>query len=209
MPSHYYWDACVFLAFLKREEGRIEIVREMLRRGELGELVIVTSSFTPAEVVHVKGRDRITSDIEQAIDDLFSYDFIRMMDVTRKVSEHARKLMWKYSHLRPKDAVHLASAIQCKERITELAALHTYDPHFLKLNGVAEAQFALEIPILNDPELPFPNDGADTETDENEKPKVETVAVSGETTQPSGMPDNAGVAIQSSSEGSASNPTAP
>jgi len=58
----------------------------------------------------------------------------RFVDANRKITESARDLLWKSPGLFPKDAVHLASAIEFARK-EELDCIHSYDQDFLALNG--------------------------------------------------------------------------
>ena len=51
-------------------------------------------------------------------------------NLDRFTGEKARHLIWEHPHLKPKDALHLATAI-----LTECPALDTFDEDLLKLNG--------------------------------------------------------------------------
>ncbi|BAZ83055.1 PIN domain-containing protein [Sphaerospermopsis kisseleviana CS-549] len=62
-----------------------------------------------------------------------------MYDVDRKIGELARDLMWQYESLKPKDATHVATAIQAKVDV-----LDTFDDGLLKLSG-----------LIGDPLLPI------------------------------------------------------
>jgi hypothetical protein len=65
--------------------------------------------------------------------------------------------MWRFPTLKPKDSIHLASAIEFQEKST-LDALHTYDPDFLKLAPDFKKQFPIEHPIPDQPDLPIQPD---------------------------------------------------
>lgn len=58
------------------------------------------------------------------------HKFIRPINCDRQIAEAARNLIWQFPHLKPKDAIHVASAIS-----QQVAELHSYDDHLLKLDG--------------------------------------------------------------------------
>lgn len=129
----YYWDAGVFLALFNDEPGRADIINQLLTEAESGSHLIYTSTITLTEVVHIRGRDRMTSDTENTIRDALSRSFIKIIDLTRVIAESSRQLLWKNLSLKPKDSIHLASALYVKN---SLDGIFSYDNDFTKLNGV-------------------------------------------------------------------------
>ncbi len=129
-----YWDSTAFIAFLKPEPGRVDACEAVIELAKKGDFRIVTSTLTFSEVVHIRGRERMTPEMEDTLKGFFEYPFIVPVTLNRAVSEYARELMWRHSHLRPYDANHLASAF--------FAGVHTidfYDDDFLRLNGTFAA----------------------------------------------------------------------
>ena len=57
----FYWDANAFLSFFQETPGQFALCRQVLEAGERGEATIVTSALTLTEVVHLKGRVKMTS----------------------------------------------------------------------------------------------------------------------------------------------------
>ena len=80
---------------------------------------------------------------------MFEKPYIVLIDVDRRTAENARRLLWRFTALKPKDAVHAASAL-----ITKVDALHTFDEALLKLNGRIEL-LKISRPGLKRPELPL------------------------------------------------------
>lgn len=125
-----YWDSTCFLAWLKPEPERRTKCREVLGAAERGELQIVTSAISLIEVIKLdKGPLQITQDKEKKIADFFKHNYIVIVQVTRRLGELARSLIWSQA-LRPRDAIHAATAISEK-----LSDLHTFDHDFLRLDG--------------------------------------------------------------------------
>src|SRR5438874_2732118 len=89
-----YWDAVSYLAFLKAENGRVGICRQVLDAGDRGEIEIATSTLTLIEVVHLKGRPKMTASDETAIRDLFERPSMVLIDANRHIAEMARQLIW-------------------------------------------------------------------------------------------------------------------
>ena len=124
----YYWDSCLFLAWLKDEErksGEMDGVREVIERSKRREARIVTSVITFVEVLSGK--------IPAGMDTLFAglMKRVNRLGVDSKVATVAHDIRNHYS-TRPKefdgktlstpDAIHLATAIIY--RVTEF---HTFD----------------------------------------------------------------------------------
>ena len=124
----YYWDTCLFLAWLKDEErpsGEMDGVREIIERSKRREVKIVTSVLTKVEVLDGK--------IPVGMESLFSglLKRIHPLSMDIKIAQVAHDLRNYYSVNRAKfggkilstpDAIHLATAIIY--RVTEF---HTFD----------------------------------------------------------------------------------
>lgn len=125
-----YWDSCAFLGWLKDEPDKVDECESVIRAAERGELKIVTSAVTLTEVVKLKGQPRLSEGDEERIKAFFEQPYILIANLDRFVAEEARKLCWKFDSLKPKDALHVASALE-----TGCANLDTFDIGLLKLNG--------------------------------------------------------------------------
>ena len=128
-----YWDSDCFLALLKKERGRIPACRSVIKRAAGREFLIVTSALTLAEVLNLKGRPPLPSNIRDEVTNFFKNDFIYVHNVTRRLAEDARNLVWD-AQVDPKDAIHAATAIQ-----SSVPLLNTYDGKLLARNGVIGA----------------------------------------------------------------------
>jgi predicted nucleic acid-binding protein len=146
----YYWDSTVFIALLTGEEGRVDNVEQILEEAESGEVFIVTSSFTLVEVIKLKGKQPIKVEDQKKVTDFFEKDYFLFVDATRKITEAARNLIWANPGLFPKDAVHLASALEFQKR-EELDCIHSYDDDFLVMNG--KLPIPAQMPIPKEPML--------------------------------------------------------
>ena len=145
----FYWDANAFLSFFQEVPGQVVSCRQVLEAVERGEATIVTSALTLTEVVYIKGRVKMTSKDEDLIEGMFEKPYIVLIDVDRRTAENARHLLWRFASLKPKDAIHVASAL-----ITKANALHTFDEGLLKLNGKIES-LKISRPALRQAELPL------------------------------------------------------
>lgn len=130
-----YWDACVFLSWLKQKEepentkkciGTIEAAKK-------DEIIIVTSAITLTEVVKIKRDKPLSKEDEEKIKILFESKFVSVVGLDRRIAEYARNLIWQYPHLNPKDSIHLATALK-----NNIPVLHSFDSHLLKLNEIIE-----------------------------------------------------------------------
>src|SRR5437016_1777286 len=110
-PSPVYWDANVFHALFGREDGRVEKCEKIESAARAGRIQIYTSTITWVECVRLKGKPRIDPANEPVIRAYFEHRWITPITVDRTIADDARALLWKYEHLRYKDAVHVASAI--------------------------------------------------------------------------------------------------
>jgi predicted nucleic acid-binding protein len=120
----YYWDACLFLAWLKDEErkaGEMDGVREVIERSKRREARIITSVLTSVEVLSAKmptGMDTLFKGMMKRVNQI-------SMDI--KVANLAHDIRNEYVKSGGKtvstpDAIHLSTAILY--RATEF---HTFD----------------------------------------------------------------------------------
>jgi predicted nucleic acid-binding protein len=124
----YYWDTCLFLAWLKDEQrptGEMDGVREIIERSKRKEVRIVTSVLTKVEVLSGKipvGMDTLFSGLMKRIHPIgmdikvaqVAHDLRNHYVVNR--AQHGGKI------LSTPDAIHLATAILY--RVNEF---HTFD----------------------------------------------------------------------------------
>ena len=144
-----YWDSTAFIAFFADEKGRVDLCQGVLDAAEQDEVQIVTSALTLSEVVHIRGRERLTPELEQTLVAFFEQPYIIVVDLIRDISENARELLWRYQHLRPKDANHLATAIYAN-----VAIIDAFDEDFLRLDGQLQTLDGTPIRI-GYPDLPY------------------------------------------------------
>lgn len=125
-----YWDSSCFLALLKKEPDRIKACKGTIYKAEKNELIIVTSSITFIEVIKLPGETPLKKESENTIRDFFKNSFIGIRNVDREIGIIARDLLWKHDYLKPKDSIHIATAI-----FSKVTKLHSFDEDFLKLNN--------------------------------------------------------------------------
>lgn len=124
-----YWDACNFLAAINSEVGRAETCREIMRDGAAGNLEIVTSAFTIAEVVRPKPCAGLQKEKDALVDSFLEQPYVIVVDISRVTMERARALQRQHG-LKVKDSIHFAAAEFAGATIFE-----TYDMELHALNG--------------------------------------------------------------------------
>ncbi|WP_281299914.1 MULTISPECIES: type II toxin-antitoxin system VapC family toxin [unclassified Iodidimonas] len=129
MVEKIYWDSDCFLGHLCAEAGKVEKCKDVLERAERGEVIIVTSALTLAEVLWMRGGPRVQKDKAELVQKFFRRSYIRVYNVTRKLSESAQILVWDNS-IKPKDAIHVATAIHLVAD-----ALETFDKKLISKSG--------------------------------------------------------------------------
>lgn len=125
-----YWDSDAFLGWLQAEPGKVELCEGTIERAKAGEVLILTSTLTIAEVLWLKGQPKVSKDKADALRKFFRRSFIRVRNVTRSVAEAAQDLVWDHG-IKPKDAIHVATALDAKVPILE-----TFDEGLLAKSGV-------------------------------------------------------------------------
>lgn len=113
----HYCDSGVFIGFLNEETDKFEDCRNILLAAEQEYIELYTSAFTMAEVVYIKSsqatRELTAVEQEEIIHQLFSNNWIRLVQFERETAEINRYLVRNY-RLTPFDALHLATAIRMK-----------------------------------------------------------------------------------------------
>jgi predicted nucleic acid-binding protein len=121
-----YWDSAAFLAYFQNEPASAELCQSTLERAEAGDILIITSTLTIAECLWLKGSPKLSKDRAEIIRRFFRRSCISLRNVTRATSELAQDLVWDQG-LKPKDAIHAATAIETSSPIIE-----TFDHGFIK-----------------------------------------------------------------------------
>lgn len=132
-----YWDSDCFLGHFKAEDGKAEKCDGVIQRAERGEALIVTSAFTLAEVLWMRGGPRLSKDKTELIQKFFRRSIIRVYNLSRKISEAAQILVWD-SNIKPKDAIHVATAIHLNAD-----AMETFDSSLIGKSGTVGSPLLL------------------------------------------------------------------
>ncbi len=136
-----YWDSDCFLGWLQAEDDKVEPCRHVLNVAARGELEIITSALTIAEVLHLRGHQPILADKRQHVIDFFKHSYIVTVSITRRIAEESRDLVWDHG-IEPKDALHVATAISVKVDV-----FNTFDqPLIGKSLKVGDPKLVIEIP---------------------------------------------------------------
>lgn len=123
-----YWDSNAFLAIINQDKPTQEMVgcSDAWSACEKGLLHIMTSTFTTAEVIYMKGTPKLNPSKRNFISNFFRQSFISQKPLTREIAELARDVVWD-SKIKPKDAVHVATCAYYRVRV-----LHSFDRDLLE-----------------------------------------------------------------------------
>jgi predicted nucleic acid-binding protein len=146
----YYWDTCLFLAWLKdesRNSGDMDGVREVIERSRKRDCRIMTSVLTSIEVLQAK--------IPAGMDTMFNGLLRRMarVGIDTKVAQMAHDIRNHYAkesrNVKTPDAIHLATAI-----LNRADEFHTFDEQLIGLSGnVAGNRLVICKPVARSPQL--------------------------------------------------------
>jgi predicted nucleic acid-binding protein len=147
----YYWDTCLFLAWMKdehRKSGEMDGVREIIERQKKRDCRIMTSVMTTVEVLQ--------GSIPAGVDTLFAGLMRRVarVGVDTKVAQMAHDIRNHYqksdgNKIKVPDALHLATAI-----LHRAEQFHTFDETLIALSGdVAGNKLVICKPEAKSPEL--------------------------------------------------------
>jgi predicted nucleic acid-binding protein len=159
-----YWDSAAFLGWLNREDGRANLCAPVIKAAQRGDVRIVTSSLTIAEVLWIRGRAKLPKAMHDEINKFFRHRWILIRELDRTIAERARELVWTNAGVKPQDAVHLATAIAGD---VEYDQFDTFDVDLFSLSGkIGDPPLKIGEPNLP-PELPFEGPVLDLAVGEN------------------------------------------
>jgi predicted nucleic acid-binding protein len=135
-----YWDANAFQALLNRDKSDAELAdtEAVWTAAQKGQVIIVTSTLTNAEVIFVKGTPKLDPAKRSLVTNFFRQPFIVQYPLTQKISELARDVVWD-TPVKPKDAIHVATAAFHKIRV-----FHTFDGPLLTQSAIAINGYSVE-----------------------------------------------------------------
>lgn len=146
-PRQVYWDSCIFIALLAGEPHHRTAIQELATQWNQGQITLVTSTLTVAEVLMAKcgppgtPATRLRPDLEVSLDSLFNNTNMRLINVDPILAREARNFVWQFS-IRPKDAIHVASAL-----VAGVDEMHTTDAELLRASGLIGTPAPLTISI--------------------------------------------------------------
>ncbi|MBD0348716.1 MAG: type II toxin-antitoxin system VapC family toxin [Thermoleophilia bacterium] len=128
--SDRYWDTVCFLGVLNAEPDKLSACRAVIAEAERGNVRVVTSALTIAEVLWPKGSPlSLGRDKLRRVQTFMQHEWIAVRDVDRTVAEEARELVWDHN-VRPKDAIHVATALDAG-----VEQFDTFDGDLIALSG--------------------------------------------------------------------------
>lgn len=113
-----YWDSDTFLGWLQDEAGKVDLCEGTLQRAKSGEVLIITSALTLAEVLWMRGAPKVSREKAEKLRRFFRRSYIRVRNVSRGIGESAQDLVWDHS-IKPKDAIHVATALDAGAAVLE------------------------------------------------------------------------------------------
>lgn len=128
-----YWDSNAFLGWLAEEADKVEECRAVIRAAEEGKTLLITSALTVAEVLWLRGEPRIAAENADKVQRFFEHGYIVVNDLDRRIAKAAQRLVWHHD-IKPKDAIHVASAIDAG-----VDRMETFDTGLIKKSGAVGA----------------------------------------------------------------------
>ena len=138
-----YWDSACCFGYLWDQAGRADDCERVLKDAEEGNCEIVISALTIAEVLHIKGDKRMfPKSSGEKIRGFFRRTIFTVSDVDRFIAERAQDLFWEHD-IMPKDAIHIATAIDAGVRYLE-----TFDGSLIGKSRLVggDPQLVIQIP---------------------------------------------------------------
>jgi predicted nucleic acid-binding protein len=161
-PPKRYWDSSVFLEWIMDGHGHADMIDSILDDARADRCRIFTSTVTLAEVTRGRhGPLAVDRTNEDKIANFFRNDYIRLVPLDVVIGTRARQLIWDHPHLKPRDAIHIATALQIPVDFIE-----AYDNDFLKVGARNVPGF----PVVREPAwtgqqaLPLPSSSPSTES---------------------------------------------
>lgn len=154
-PRRIYRDSCVFLHYIEGTAAWMPILDSLLEEAsESKELVIFTSSVSITEVAFAQAEKEgkaLDAEIEDAIDALWNdRTVVKLVEFSETIAREARKLLRRAvadgRHLKPMDAIHLATA-----QNRAVGDFHTTDERLQK--GWQDLGFTVRDPFTQKPKL--------------------------------------------------------
>ncbi len=159
-----YWDSCVFISYFSRQSDRIATLEQILEEVATNDQsTIFTSTETITEVAYVeieRRQRRIDPVVESMFDQMWNdTSIVQMIEFNPFLARSARDLIRNSiitpgRTLKPKDAIHLATAQWINNSVTPINAFNTYDQQLL--GYTKPAGLVVCEPNVIQPRLPYP-----------------------------------------------------
>ena len=115
-----YWDAKCFIALLN-DEAAAPTCERILEQAKEGQTEICVSPIVQVEVIRPKGSPLpLAKELRDKVLAFFENDYVRWRIIDRKIANDAQLLCWDHS-LHPRDAIHLAVALDLERDLLETA----------------------------------------------------------------------------------------
>ncbi len=135
-----YWNACVFLAIVNDEQGRVDHCVNLFREASIDRKTqIYTSAVTLSECANVAG----TPEREEMIRQFFTNPCLTIVNVDRLIGERSRALRRTIFQqlgrkLAVRDSIHLATPLDPRVRAAKLL---TYDgDDLIRISGMFDIE---------------------------------------------------------------------
>jgi predicted nucleic acid-binding protein len=128
-PLRRCWDSVCCLGWLKNEPDKVPACQAVLDLVDAGKVEIVVSTLALAEVLWLRGHDRIPRDSKDKVRNFFRRSSFLIASVDLPTAELAQELVWDHG-VKPKDAVHVATALMLR-----CVSLDTFDEELWEPDG--------------------------------------------------------------------------
>lgn len=125
------WDACVVIAWIKKEQGRLEAIEPVVKNIQAGYYRLIVSVLIYPEMLESRMSPEAIEEFELFMN---KEKEIEMVAVDLSVAQKAQEIRNRTRILTP-DAIHVATAI-----VSGANMLHTFDKGLLSLNGEAQVE---------------------------------------------------------------------
>lgn len=109
-PQRRCWDSVCCLGWLRNEPDKAPACQAVLDLVDAGKVELVVSTLALAEVLWIRGHDRIPRDSKEKVRAFFRRSSFLVASVDLATAELAQELVWDYG-VKSKDAVHVATAL--------------------------------------------------------------------------------------------------
>lgn len=89
--DYRYWDSVAFLGWLSEEADKVPSCKPVLEAAEAGTVTLITSALTIAEVLWLKGHEKIPAQQARKVEAFFRHSWIVVREVDRFVANEFKK----------------------------------------------------------------------------------------------------------------------